>query len=147
MEATKIKEQDNQLTKEMGERLNLALGASSMTNKAFKEETSTSDGSLDSYLKGKAKVSMVRLIRYAEVLKINLLWLTTGEGSMRGKETSEESAPALDHELIMDIIQEKGTFFADERKPLEHRAKMFVKYYDLKLEEKSGVEDSSKKTG
>ncbi|MBF0368557.1 MAG: helix-turn-helix transcriptional regulator [Magnetococcales bacterium] len=58
--------------------------------RSFARKTGISDTAIRHYLAGKGEPSLSKLIAVAQASELNLLWLATGEGSMRA---GEEETP------------------------------------------------------
>ena len=102
------------------------------------------EGSMVNYLKGRVQPAWPKMIRFSQHLGVNILWLATGDGPMKGVDIETGIGPDLDNSIVEEVFKEKLDYFKDESKPMENRAEMFVRAYRFKMEERA-LENATKR--
>lgn len=120
------------------ERLEAAIGGRSVLEVARK--SGLSEGALRNYRDGSSLPTIDRLIALALETDVNVLWLATGEGPMRGtdKELTEYRATPppgqIDQEALreaIEIVEEALQQTGAQRSP-ERRARLIKAVYDAR---------------
>lgn len=110
-------------------RVKQAMGGES--TRAFARTAKISESVLRQYIKGESLPTLDRLIAIADTAKVNLLWLATGEGPMRG-ELSKDSTPCAGHVDTAALVRALTLVeLVRASAPLERKAMAVAMAYDL----------------
>lgn len=100
-------------------------------NRAFARRAGISESGLRQYIKGESLPTLDKLIAIADTARVNLLWLATGEGPMRG--ASVESVTLCAGHVDVDtltralmLVEVMGAGL-----PVERRARVAAGIYEL----------------
>lgn len=115
-----------------GERLKEAINGESV--RAFGRRAEVSEGALRQYMKGNRYPDLDILFAIAQTANVNLEWLATGEGPMRGERVGV-SAPCAGHDAGVDVGMLAAALAAVELSrmdlPTERKVKLVAAIYAL----------------
>lgn len=99
--------------------------------RAFARKAGISESVLRQYIKGESLPTLDKLIAIADTARVNLLWLATGEGPMRG-ECVDSAAPCAGHVNVdtltraLMLVEVMGAGL-----PVERKARVAAGIYEL----------------
>lgn len=101
---------------------------------ALAREMGVSEGTIRKWAKGASEPRTSELVRLAQLLNVNLLWLATGEGPMRGERVeSSRGCAAVDADALakaLTLVEQVGPGL-----PLDRKVKVTAAIYALFVQE------------